>query len=51
VAGPAIIEEPGSTIWVSTGMNAEVDAFGNFLITTNVVTDQQRELELLKEEV
>jgi N-methylhydantoinase A len=51
VAGPAIIEEPGSTTWVSTGMNAEVDAFGNFLITTNVVTEQQRELELLKEEV
>jgi N-methylhydantoinase A len=50
IAGPAIIEEPGSTIWVSTGMNAEVDKYGNFLITTNVVTEQ-RELELLKEEV
>jgi N-methylhydantoinase A len=51
VPGPAIIEEPGSTIWVSTGMNAEVDSYGNFLITTNVVTERQRELELLKEEV
>lgn len=51
VTGPAIIEEPGSTIWVSTGMNAEVDPYGNFLIATNVVTEQQPELELLQEEV
>jgi hypothetical protein len=32
-------------------MNAEVDPYGNFMITTNVVAEEQRELELLKEEV
>ena len=49
-AGPVIVEEPGSTIWVATGMNAEVDTHGNFMITTNVA-EEHRELELLKEEV
>jgi N-methylhydantoinase A len=50
-AGPAIIEEPGSTIWVASDMNAEVDPYGNLLITTNVTAEQQHELSTLKEEV
>jgi N-methylhydantoinase A len=51
LTGPAIIEEPGSTIWVASGMTAEVDAYGNFVITTNVPTEPQPEAALLKEEV
>jgi N-methylhydantoinase A len=36
ITGPAILEEPGSTTWIATGMSAEIDRFGNVLITTNV---------------
>ena len=36
IAGPAIFEEPGSTTWVATGMEAEIDAFGNLVVLTNV---------------
>ncbi|MCY4087833.1 MAG: hydantoinase/oxoprolinase family protein, partial [Actinomycetia bacterium] len=34
IEGPAIIEEPGSTIWVARGMSGEVDDYGSFVITT-----------------
>ena len=34
IEGPAILEEPGSTIWVATGMSAEIDTFGNVVINT-----------------
>ncbi|MEZ5100108.1 MAG: hydantoinase/oxoprolinase family protein [Thermoleophilia bacterium] len=34
IEGPAIVEEPGSTIWVATGMAAEIDSFGNIVIAT-----------------
>lgn len=32
IAGPALIEETGSTILVPSGARAEVDPFGNYLI-------------------
>lgn len=32
IAGPALIEEAGSTILVPGGARSEVDAFGNYLI-------------------
>ena len=35
VEGPAIIEEPGSTIWVASGMSAQIDPHGNVVITTD----------------
>jgi N-methylhydantoinase A len=34
--GPAVLEEPGSTIWVASGMAAEIDRFGNAVVTTNL---------------
>jgi N-methylhydantoinase A/oxoprolinase/acetone carboxylase beta subunit len=34
ITGPAILEEPGSTTWIATGMSAEVDTFGNVVIHT-----------------
>ncbi len=34
IDGPAILEEPGSTVWIATGMSAEVDNFGNIVINT-----------------
>ena len=34
IAGPAVLEEPGSTTWITTGMSAEVDTFGNVVINT-----------------
>lgn len=40
IAGPAILEEPGSTIWIATGMSADIDSFGNVIINTTT----QREL-------
>jgi N-methylhydantoinase A len=46
IRGPAIIEEPGSTTWIAPDMSGEVDAHGNFIITTNVAptADEAREL-------
>jgi N-methylhydantoinase A len=32
IAGPALIEETGSTILVPDGARAEVDVYGNYLI-------------------
>ena len=34
IEGPAILEEPGSTIWIASGMSAEIDSFGNVAINT-----------------
>jgi N-methylhydantoinase A len=47
--GPVVVEEPGSTIWVASGMSAEVDAYGNFVIATDVAGKQAREVELVEE--
>ena len=47
--GPAIIEEPGSTIWVASGMAGEVDRYGNFVITTDVTGELAGEAELVEE--
>jgi hypothetical protein len=44
-----IVEEPGSTIWVASGSAAEVDAYGNFVITTDVSTKGARQAELVEE--
>jgi len=33
--GPAILEEPGSTVWVAGGMSCDIDEFGNLIIHTN----------------
>jgi len=33
--GPAILEEPGSTIWIAAGMACDVDEFENLIIQTN----------------
>jgi N-methylhydantoinase A/oxoprolinase/acetone carboxylase beta subunit len=49
IAGPAIIEEPGSTIWVASGMSGEVDRYGNFVITTDVSGALARDAELVQE--
>ena len=48
IQGPAIIEEPGSTIWVASGMSGEVDPYGNFVIASGVPA-QAREVELVEE--
>jgi N-methylhydantoinase A len=40
IEGPAILEEPGSTIWIATGMSAEVDTFGNIVINTAAGQDE-----------
>jgi N-methylhydantoinase A len=34
IDGPAILEEPGSTVWIASGMAVEVDPLGNLLIDT-----------------
>ena len=34
IAGPAILEEPGSTVWIASGMAVEVDPHGNLVIDT-----------------
>ena len=49
LAGPAIVEEPGSTIWIASGMSGRIDGYGNVVIATNVAPEL--EAELLKEEV
>ena len=36
LAGPVILEEEGSTVWVASGMTVEVDPQGNLLIATSV---------------
>jgi N-methylhydantoinase A len=51
ILGPAIVEEPGSTIWVASGMFAEVDAYGNVVIATNPDLERTEERELAKEMV
>ncbi|MNL44156.1 hypothetical protein D3C87_1667140 [compost metagenome] len=33
VAGPAILEQPDTTIWIEPGFAGRVDALGNLLIT------------------
>jgi N-methylhydantoinase A len=33
VEGPAILEQPDTTLWLEPGFVAEVDALGNLLIT------------------
>jgi N-methylhydantoinase A len=33
IAGPAILEQPDTTLWLEPGFAAEVDALGNLLIT------------------
>jgi N-methylhydantoinase A/oxoprolinase/acetone carboxylase beta subunit len=48
IQGPAIIEEPGSTIWVASGMSGEVDPYGNVVIASGVPA-QAREVELVEE--
>jgi N-methylhydantoinase A/oxoprolinase/acetone carboxylase beta subunit len=47
--GPVVVEEPGSTIWVASGMSAEVDTYGNFVIATDVTANRAREAELVEE--
>jgi N-methylhydantoinase A len=47
--GPVVVEEPGSTIWVASGMSAEVDAYGNFVIATDVSAKPAKEAELVEE--
>jgi N-methylhydantoinase A len=49
ITGPAILEEPGSTTWIATGMSAEIDRFGNVLITTNVEQEPVRAHALARE--
>lgn len=49
LSGPAIVEEPGSTTWIAGGMSGKVDGFGNFMITTNVATDDSRTAALVQE--
>jgi N-methylhydantoinase A len=34
IDGPAILEEPGSTVWIASGMAVEVDPSGNLIIDT-----------------
>jgi N-methylhydantoinase A/oxoprolinase/acetone carboxylase beta subunit len=47
--GPVVVEEPGSTIWVASGMSAEIDAYGNFVIATDVSAKPAKEAELVEE--
>lgn len=47
--GPIILEEPGSTIWVGTGMSITVDRQGNVLIATALEADIMTTTELLQE--
>jgi N-methylhydantoinase A len=47
--GPIIIEEPGSTIWVGSGMSAEVDRFGNIAMVTDIREGPAELSELVQE--
>jgi N-methylhydantoinase A len=49
IMGPTIVEEPGSTIWVASGMSGEVDRYGNFVITTDIAGEPAREPALIQE--
>ena len=33
IDGPALLEQPDSTVFVDPGLRARVDAFGNLVIT------------------
>jgi len=33
VAGPAILEQPDTTVWLEPGFEARVDDFGNLRVT------------------
>ena len=37
LVGPAVLEQPDTTIWVDPGMVATVDALGNVIITDQAV--------------
>ena len=41
--GPAILEEPGSTVWIAAGMACEVDEFENLIIHTSALRATEAE--------
>jgi N-methylhydantoinase A len=50
--GPAILEEAGSTIWIASGMTAEIDPYGNVVIQIPPQEyASERETALAREEV
>jgi N-methylhydantoinase A len=49
--GPAILEEDGSTTWIASGMQAEVDARGNLLVHTDAGRARDRQPALAHQEV
>jgi N-methylhydantoinase A len=51
IGGPAIVEEPGSTIWVGSGMSGTVDQFGNFVIQTSGADLHDADMHVVSEEV
>jgi hypothetical protein len=48
--GPVILEEAGSTTWVSPTMSCEVDAHANLIIHTNAGTSAESEVALAQKE-
>jgi N-methylhydantoinase A len=50
LAGPVILEEEGSTVWVASGMSVDVDTQGNLLIATSTKREPA-EADRLAEEV